>query len=386
MHVHISLALSVEIFLRRIKETRTTLTADFLLQRDKRYYPTLQDFHRTYEAMRHITTTPEELAEVTQIYLERIASEGCIYAELSSSFRHGVDFSAQIAAISAGITAAKHNTGIEARIVVTSLRDNGAQVAEDAIAAIKNIKNPHIAAFGLVGNEAVTPLNEFRRALNDAWHDLGLGLVPHIAEQRVENALDFFSAIPQDALKNPRQDKRKLRIGHGTLMHRSSELIKRFADTGICVEVCLSANKRIGIPEEIAEMHPNNRASSANGEYAVNLDLPLRSYFQDLSNHPMPVMTAAGIPVCLGSDNPLLMNTNIAKEYVLAVKYLNYSQEECINITKNAINFANIDQKTTAALLELVNSYQPDVKPTHQTCLGYLSAKENLIASRSPAI
>jgi len=65
MHVHISLALSVEIFLRRVKDTRTSLTAEFLLQRDKRYYPTLQDFHLTYEAMRHITATPEELAEVT---------------------------------------------------------------------------------------------------------------------------------------------------------------------------------------------------------------------------------------------------------------------------------------------------------------------------------
>jgi len=255
-------------------------------------------------------------------------------------------------------------------------------VANDAVAAIKRINNPYIAAFGLVGNEAVTPLVEFKRALNDAWHDLGLGLVPHIAEQRVENALDFFAAIPDDALKNPQQGTRKLRVGHGTLMHRSSALIKQFADAGLCVEVCLSANKRIGVPAEIAAMHPDNKATSADGTYTVTLDLPLRSYFQDLSTHPVPLMTTAGIPVCLGSDNPLLMNTNIAKEYALAAKYLNFSHEQCLQITRDAINFANVDKLTSARLLKLVDSYTLGNEHSAQTCLGYLSARENIFADK----
>jgi adenosine deaminase len=381
MHVHIALALSVETFLRRIKDTRTTLTADFLVQRDQRYYPALQDFHYTYEAMRHITATPQELAEATQVYLERIAREGCIYAELSSSFRYGMDFKGQIDALSAGILAAKHNTGIEARIVVTSLRDSGAEVAEAAVAALKKIKNPLIASFGLVGNEAITPLAEFKRALHDAWHELGIGLTPHVAEQRIENALDFFSAVPEDAFKNPQKDHRKLRIGHGTLVHRSSELIKRFVDAGICFEICLSANKRIGVPEDIKHMHPDNRASSADNVYAVDLDLPLRHYFQDLHNHPMRMMIDAGIPVCLGSDNPLLMNTNIGKEYALARKYLNCSEFECVQITKNALKFANIDAETQTRLLEIINKYELQLangSVITDTVLGYREAKEIL--------
>jgi adenosine deaminase len=379
MHVHIALALSVETFLRRVKDTRTTLTPDFLIQREHRYYPTLQDFHGTYEQMRHITSTPSELAEVVQSYLERIAREGCIYAELSSSYRPGLDFARQIEAVSAGIRAAEANTGITARIVVTTLRDSGAEVAEAAVQEIIDLKEPLVSAFGLVGNEAVTPLPEFRQALNRAWHEAGVGLVPHVAEQRIENALDFFLAVPADAFENPRRDHRKLRIGHGTLIHRSSELLKRFADHQICFEVCLSANKRIGVPPDIAKMHEDGRAYTIDRSLSVGLDRELVHYFKDLTTHPMRVLLAHGIPICLGSDNPLLMNSNIGKEYALSRKYLGCSFEECLGFTRNAILYANVERETERKLLELMRRYdRAHADGQHATVLGYQDAKDNL--------
>ena len=381
MHVHVSLALSVESFLRRIKKTRTSLNAGFLLEREQRYYPTLQEFHAAYEAMRYITATPQETAEVVQNYLQRVAREGCLYAELSFSYRPGADFSTQMAAVTAGIEAAKHNTGIESRIVVTSLRDAGAAVAEQAVSAIKAVNNPFITGFGLVGNEAVTPLPEFKKALNMAWHEAGLGLVPHVAEQRIENALDFFDAMPNDALKNPcgshSKDPRKVRIGHGTLTHRSTGLVQRFADSGICFEVCLSANKRIGIPPDMAHEHPNSQATNTKGDVKVALDQPLRGYFQHLPEHPLPFFQKMGIAVCLGSDNPLLMNTNIGKEYALARKYLGCSITDCLNFTRNALRFANLDAVTAQRLLQKVDDYAQRValgKTPRSTALGYREA------------
>lgn len=377
MHVHVSLALSVESFLRRVKKTRTSLNAGFLLEREQRYYPTLQEFHAAYEAMRHITTTEAETAEVVQNYLERIAREGALYAELSFSYRPQADFAAQMAAVTAGLEAAKHNTGIETRLVVTSLRDAGASVAEQAVSAIKALNNPFITAFGLVGNEAVTPLPEFKKALNMAWHDVGLGLVPHVAEQRIENALDFFDAMPDDALQNPQSGQRKVRIGHGTLTHRSTELVKRFADSGICFEICLSANKRIGIPPDVVNEQPQNMAQNHNGTYKVGLDQPLRGYFHNLPQHPLQLFLQQNVPVCLGSDNPLLMNTNIGKEYALARKYLGCSTNDCLNFTRNALRFANLDAVTAQRLLQKVDDYAERValdKTPRSTALGYREA------------
>lgn len=364
MHIHIGLALSVEMFIRRVKKMRTSIKVDFLVERESRYYPTLQDFHHTYEAMRHITSTPYEVAEVAQTYLERIAREGCIYSELSFSYRPGAPFEEQIEALTEAIEVSRHNSGIEARIVVTTLRDMGPDVAEEAIRACIKINSPYIVAFGLVGDEAIGSLVDYKKQFNLAWHEAGLGLAPHVAEQSIHNCIDFLAALPEHALKNPRYKNQKVRMGHGTLVYRSSELLKRMADTGICFEVCLSANKRINVPQTV-DM-PNGAT--------VKIDRSRREYFQTLADHPMPEFHAAGIPICLGSDNPLLMNTNIGKEYALARKFAQLSVEDCLQITRNAVAYANIDPITEKRLADLIQIYETKtaagIKPA-STALNY---------------
>jgi adenosine deaminase len=381
MHVHISLALSSELFIRRVQYKRTDLNTGFMVERDKRYYPDLQDFHATYESMRHITSNERELAEIVQNYLERIAREGSIYAEISLSYRPGALFETQIHALEAAIETARHNTGIETRIVVTSLRDAGAEVAEEAVKQVKILNSPYVTAFGLVGNEAVNPMIDFKRAMHDAWHDAGLGLVPHVAEQRIENALNFLRAVPDEALKKSNRDHRKLRAGHGTLIHRSSELMKLFADYQICLEVCLSANNRIGVPADIENAHKDGKAYSHDNEVSYELNNPLQKYFHDLQYHPLPKFLEAGIPVCLGSDNPLLMNTNIGKEYSLSRKYAGCSVDDCLQFTKNAIRFANIDATSATRLQKLISDYETKSKAgiiPDETALGYREAIPSL--------
>lgn len=377
MHVHISLALSSEMFIRRVQEKRTPLDTSFLITRDKRYYPDLQDFHGTYESMRHITSNERELAEVAQNYLERIAREGCIYSEISISYRPGAHFEKQVAALSAAIDAARHNRGIEARLVVTSLRDAGPEVAEAAVDHVMKLKSPYVTGFGLVGNEAANPMSVFKRAMHMAWHDAGLGLVPHVAEQKIENAIDFLSAIPKDALNNSRKDHRKLRAGHGTLIHRSEELMKRFAEHNICLEVCLSANNRIGIPDSLATEHKDGKAYSKSRKTSVNLDYSLSRYFRNLNHHPLPTFIEKNIPVCLGSDNPLLMNTNIGKEYSLSRKYGGVTEDECLGFTRNAVAYANVDSITEDRLNKLIDKYENAIKAgqtPQETALGYRDA------------
>lgn len=363
MHIHISLALSAEHFIRRVKKKRTTIKLDFLVERERRYYPTLQDFHHTYESMRHITSTTYELAEVTQTYLERIAREGCIYAELSFSYRPNAPFEAQIEALAEAIEVARHNTGIEARIVVTTLRDQGPEMAEAAIRACMRLRSPYIVAFGLVGDEAMGSLLDYRRQFALAWNEAGLGLTPHVAEQSLHNGVDFLAALPEEARKNPRGPGRKVRLGHGTLVYRSSELLRVMQDSGICFEVCLSANKRINVPHQV----------DVQGTRFV-VDRPRREYFQTLADHPLLDFHRAGVPLCLGSDNPLLMNTNIGKEYALARKYSGATLADCLRFTRNAIAYANIDTITEKRLSHLLDVYESKTAAGFQpatTALNY---------------
>jgi len=378
MHAHISLALSNEAFIRRVKKKRTDLHLDFLVDRETRYYPDLTKFHGTYESMRHMTNTPQELADTVQGYLERIAREGTIYTEISNSYREGNDFEWQMDALSAGIEAARHNTGIEGRIVVTTLRNHGAEKAEAAAKFLSNYKNPYVTGFGLVGDEGVNQFMDFSKALHIAWHEAGLGLTPHVAEQHLHNAVDFLEAIPAEALDNHPRDTRRLRIGHGVLIHMSSELVKEFADKQICMEICLSANKRIGLPEDTKNIKIGDIITSQNEKRSIMVDRPLTHYYESIADHPIKIFMDAGIPVCLGSDNPLLMNTNIGKEYSLVNQAGITNISDHLQLTRNAITYANIDPLTRSRLLAHVDNYgktitQSDDLPV-ETVLGYKKA------------
>ena len=116
--------------------------------------------------MRNLTRNGEELAHVTQTYLETIADQGAIYAEVSNSFREGADFDAQMEAVAEGIKHAQERTGIEARIVVTTLRDRGYEFAElaaktlamsgkwDAVVCLGVVVRGHTTHHEHIGREA----------------------------------------------------------------------------------------------------------------------------------------------------------------------------------------------------------------------------------------
>ena len=376
MHIHIGLALSHEVFLRRIKKGRTSITPEFLIDRAHRYYDTLAHHHATYERMRHITSTQSELAQVTQDYLERIAREGAIYAELSSSFRDANTFESQMDAVEEGIRCARANTGIEARIVVTSIRNMGAAHAETVARHMAVHRRDLVTGFGLAGEENLNAFSEFKTALHIAWHEAGLGLAPHVAEQFVHNAVDFLEAVPKEALNAHVDDTRRLRAGHATLIHLSSSLLERFAEHEICIEACLSANKRINIPLE-TQAHKVGQVVKTAAGHQVTLDRPIRLYFKDLSQHPMAMFRKMGIPVCQGSDNPLLQNTNIGKEKSLGVKAGLTDIAGALEMTANAIRFANVDMMTRLALMQKVDLYRTAMRANRQpeaTPFGYRRA------------
>lgn len=376
MHVHISLALSNDMFGRRVKSRRTPLEMDFLVKREKRYYKNLTEFHNTYEACRGMTSTYGELASTTQNYLERIAREGAIYAEISNSFREGDEFTRQMEAVQAGIEAARENTGIESRIVVTSLRNFGAEKAEKAVVALQKLNNPFITGFGLVGDEGVDSFADYKRALNMAW-DAGLGLTPHVAEQNLQNAVDFLTTVPKEAWDISPNDPRRLRVGHGVLIHMSTDLMNEFADRQICMEMCISANKRIGLPANTKQLKPGKVLISADQSLSVTIDQPLRHYYEVAEEHPIADFMKRGIPVCLGSDNPLLMNTNIGKESSMAHKAGVTDEMDSLALTRNAITHANVDAITRSRLMSHVNAFEQTVKAGHRpdrTALGYKRA------------
>ena len=72
----------------------------------------------------------------------------------------------------------------------------------------------------------------------------------------------------------------------------------------------------------------------------------------------MALFAKKGIPVCQGSDNPLLQNTNIGKEKSLAVKAGLTDIAGALEMTANSIRYANVDMMTRLALMQKVDLYR----------------------------
>jgi hypothetical protein len=108
------------------------------------------------------------------------------------------------------------------------------------------------------------------------------------------------------------------RLGHAT--HADRRGIERLAAAGVVVESCPTSNVVLG---------------------AVG----------GIEAHPLPRLIEQGVPVVLGTDDPLALGTTIAREYALAAR-LGLDTAALLRITRTAIDAAFTSDDRRAALLQ----------------------------------
>lgn len=114
------------------------------------------------------------------------------------------------------------------------------------------------------------------------------------------------------------------RIGHATHAPTDEWLLELLAARGITVEVCLTANLVLGAIDALAA-------------------------------HPLRRFLDAGVPVALGTDNPVQFGTTIDREYALAAD-LGLTESELSRLTRNAIDAAFTRPERKAALAHKMDS------------------------------
>jgi adenosine deaminase len=121
----------------------------------------------------------------------------------------------------------------------------------------------------------------------------GMGITAHAGE--------FSSANIAAALRVPGLT----RLGHAVYAASDPRLLELMAQKGVTVECSLSCNVVLGA---------------------------VRSY----EEHPIRQLVAHGIPVALGTDNPVQMTTTIGREYA-AAHALGFSEAQLLGFTRNAV-------------------------------------------------
>jgi adenosine deaminase len=163
-----------------------------------------------------------------------------------------------------------------------------------------------VVAFGLANDEAGHPPEPFAAAFAVA-RGAGLLSVPHAGElagpESVRGALDALT---------PR------RLGHGVRAVEDPGLVDRLAAEAVCCDVCPTSNLRLRL-------------------------------YPSIESHAVGPLLAAGVPVTLNTDDPLMFGSTLVDEYALVRDGLGLSEAEVAAIARTSIEYSAMpgDSKTT---------------------------------------
>lgn len=269
-------------------------------------------FLEVYDAASSVIRTPEDYRDVTYEYLASCAAEGAVYVEVMSSPDHaaeaGMSYRDHLEGITAGITDAKRDHGIEGRLIVTCVRHFGVERAMEVARQVVANPSDITVGFGMGGDEAAWPPAQFADAFNYVAAS-GLPCTVHAGEwagpDRIREALETL----------PIQ-----RLGHGVRAIEDPTLVKEIVARGVTLEVCPGSNIATGM-------------------------------YKSLSDHPIRDLIAAGVDVTLNSDDPPYFATTVGNEYDKAESVIGLSPDQLRGITKTAITASFADPDTKARLL-----------------------------------
>jgi adenosine deaminase len=280
------------------------------------------DFLQTYDMAASVIRTAADYRDITYEYLTACAAEGAIYVELIASPDHaalvGLSDEDHLGGIAAGIDQAREDHGIEARILLTCIRNFGVEQALRIARHAAERPHPYVVGFQMAGDEAGYPPGPFAAAYAIAA-DAGLGCSVHAGEWAGAESVREALGLPIT------------RLGHGVRAIEDPALVDEIAERGIVLECCPTSNVVLGV-------------------------------FDSFETHPLPALREAGVRVTLASDDPPYFGASVGGEYAVARERFGLSDADLQAITRTAIEASFAEPPLRAALLSRLSDGDP--RPT----------------------
>lgn len=317
LHVHLEGTASPELVARLAVRNGVSVPPGLLADPRTFHFDDFLHFLRQYDAAASVIRTPDDYRDVVLEHLLRCAAEGCVYVELISSPDHaraaGLSEAEHRAGIFEGIDLAREQAGIEARVLVSCVRNLGVEAAERVAEQAAAMPHPYVVGFNMAGDEAGFPPPPFHRAFAIAA-DAGLGCTVHAGEWAGPESVRQALALPGVT-----------RLSHGVRAAEDPALVAELAERGVVLEVCPTSNVVLGVYGSYAE-------------------------------HPLGALRAAGVPVTLASDDPPYFGASVGGEYAVAHAELGVDREGLEEMTATALRAGFMDAATRSRLSELVRS------------------------------
>jgi adenosine deaminase len=236
-------------------------------------------FQRLYDVARSVLSRPDDVRRLLREAAEDELADGSGWLEIQVdpsgyAARFGGLSTFTDLVLDAAADAAR-DSGVGIAVVIAANRTRHPLDARTLARLAAQYAGRGVVGFGLSNDERRGSVADFEPAFRIARR-AGLVSDPHAGElcgaDSVRAALDGLHAG---------------RVGHGVRAAEDPALLDRIAAAGITLEVCPTSNAALGV-------------------------------YPDLAAVPLRQLLAAGVPVALGADDPLLFGDRLAKQYEIA--------------------------------------------------------------------
>jgi adenosine deaminase len=315
LHVHLEGTATPDLVARIAKRNGVALPDGMLAEDGRFHYTNFLHFLETYDLAASVIRTAEDYHDITYEYLASVAADGGIYVELTASPDHarmvGLTDDEHFDGIAAGIDDARRDHGIEGRILLSGVRNFGAEKVTAVARFAAQRPHPYVVGFALAGDERVPP-GGFTEAFQIAA-DAGLGCTVHAGEWQGPESI-------REAMKLP-----VTRLDHGVRAIEDPLLVHEIAERGLTLNTCPTSNVVLGV-------------------------------FESFGEHPLPHLRAAGVRVTLGSDDPPYFGATLGGEYAVCSEQFGWDDQALREVTVAALEAAFCDEPLRATLLQRARS------------------------------
>jgi len=321
LHCHLDGSVRLETVLDLAQKQRTQLPTfdkgalrDLLVAGEQ--VTSLDDYLRAFDITLSVMQTEHALERCAYELAEDAWRENVRYIEVRYSpllhLRAGLRPAQVVEAVLRGLRTAKRELGIRYGVILCAIRSLGPEqslrIAELCVA----FKNRGVVGFDLAGSEVNNPAKVHRQAFQLVI-DNNINCTAHAGE-----------SFGPDSVHQAIHKCGAHRIGHGTRLIESGDLMNYVNDHRIPLEICPSSNLQ-------------TRAAAS------------------WETHPVDFYVDYGLRVTINTDNRLMSNTTVSKELHLCHQHYGWSLQTIKEIIIAGFKSAFMPYREKADLLHEIN-------------------------------
>jgi adenosine deaminase len=279
----------------------------------------LADFLRRAPRGFQLMQTREALQLVTQDIFQQFLADNVIYAEIRFApmlhLERGLRPDEVVAAIDRATEDCIRNTGIEARLILCTLRHFSSEQSLLTAKLAASFAGSRVVGLDIAGDEAGYSHEPHTAAFRFAA-DAGINRTAHAGE-----------ALGPASMWETLRAFRPQRIGHGVRSIEDPTLIEYLRDRQIHLEVCPSSNVQ-------------TRAVAKYGE------------------HPIDALFKAGVSLGINTDARTITNINLEQEYAKLREHFAWNDQQFLACNKAALKASFLDVPTRDHLFSCLSQAQ----------------------------